>query len=331
VVFHWVGLGVLVTGLCAGIATAQSADSDHDGLSDAFEQQLLLRFAPAFLVSVGECDSLPAEFQPGAAEPRALAKNGTIYVHVFPVRPQGIPSAPAGAAFIEIHYHHLWSTDCGRMGHPLDAEHVSVLVRADAPGRAPAEWKAVYWYAAAHEDTACDAGNGAKAESLRATDQGPLVWISLGKHASYLSPETCKRGCGGDQCGKMTRMVPAGFVNLGERGAPMNGAVWVESPSWSMAGKLAPDFTEHVIAQLEQSNAKGVISVSTSPAAVKAVILAGDSTADGLATGNKHTEAALNTAEGHTDRAVSKSYEKVDGSLRKSHRAVKNFFRRVFK
>ena len=67
----------------------------------------------------------------------------------------------------------------------------------DAP---PEEWEAAYWYAAAHEGTVCDASSGAAAAAVRATTAGPYVYVSRGKHASYLNRGHCKWGCGSDRC-----------------------------------------------------------------------------------------------------------------------------------
>src|SRR5262245_61803282 len=126
---------------------AFAADDDHDkdGLPDDFEQELLVKFAPTFMLSVDECDDKPAEFMPGSSIPEVIAKNGTVYGQVFQT-----------GTFLEIHYYHLWSRDCGRLKHALDVEHVSALVEADG-------LKARYWYAAAHENTLCNASTGASA------------------------------------------------------------------------------------------------------------------------------------------------------------------------
>ena len=69
-----------------------------------------------------------------------------MYAQVFPV------SRPGGS-FAEIHFYHLWAQDCGMKSHPLDAEAVYALLRADRPDSPPQDWKAEFWLAAAHEDT----------------------------------------------------------------------------------------------------------------------------------------------------------------------------------
>ena len=168
--------------LALGIGFSTEVDTDRDGLSDEFEQTLLLRFAPRFHISGADCDVAPAEFQEGLSDPKVKARNGTVYGQVFPVRRDGV-----AGNFIEIHFYHLWGEDCGLTGHALDAESVSALLRADGDQWRPEGWLAEFWYAAAHENTLCDMSNGATATALRALEHGPDVWVSRNKHASYLS------------------------------------------------------------------------------------------------------------------------------------------------
>ncbi len=140
---------------------APELDSDGDGIPDALEQTLLDQFRPAFFVSANDCAAKPARFAPGIASPTVVARDGTIYGQVSP--------STTDAGRIEIHYYTLWDRDCGRIGHPLDTEHVSALVAPAPEGK----WKAVYWYAGAHEDTVCDISSGARSSALSADDKGP--------------------------------------------------------------------------------------------------------------------------------------------------------------
>ena len=142
-----------------------------------------------------------------------------MYGQVFKSGSNGLPGT-----FLEIHYYHLWSRDCGPIAHALDVEYVSVLVQAASLQESPRNWKAVYWYAAAHEGTVCDISHGAKAAVLGAIEHGPDVWISSGKHASFLDPSLCGRGCGADRCGSANLPHANKLINIGEPGAPMNGA-----------------------------------------------------------------------------------------------------------
>src|SRR5262249_50009289 len=155
----------------------------RDGIPDTLEQTLLEMFRPRFLISAHDCAAAPARFAPYEAAPRALATDGSIFGQAFP------RATDAGRTTIELHYYHLWTKDCGRMPHALDAEHVAALVYA-ASLESPADaWRAVQWYSAAHEDTVCDAGARAGAATLGAEHTGPSVWVARGKHASYFTPE----------------------------------------------------------------------------------------------------------------------------------------------
>jgi len=252
---------------------AMAQDSDRDGLSDRDEERLIRQFTPRFFISGAECDRLPAEIKPGLRDPIVLERNGTIYARAFPV-PRGV----------EIHYYHLWANDCGRMGHLWDVEHVSVLVE---------NGKAAYWLAAAHQDTVCDAANAATARSVHAETHGATVWISRGKHASFLSEKLCRRGCGGDFCDKPEAMPVLRVVNIGERGAPLNGAEWIHSTEWPMEQKLVSDFPDAVLAAMPK---KGVAFLYPVMIPGQSVVLGFNAAINGVGTGEQHTRRALTRA-----------------------------------
>src|SRR5581483_12046622 len=142
---------LLVQSFMIAAQTTSSPDSDHDGLSDSLEQTLLTQFSPHFYVGQHECSGLPAAFQPDSLQPKPQEENGTVYGQVFPAKIAG-----ADRPMAEIHFYDLWDRDCGAHGHQLDAEHVAVLVEASSTDLREAKWKAVYWFAAAHENTVCD-------------------------------------------------------------------------------------------------------------------------------------------------------------------------------
>jgi hypothetical protein len=269
---------------------AANADRDRDGLSDQLEQALLDRFAPTLLLARGECDVAPASFQPFASQPRVRAKDGTLYGQAFPLPPAG------GRAQIELHYFHLWARDCGRLGHDLDAEHVSAIVAAPSRDSGPRDWVADAWYAAAHEGSACDASSGALASALGAQASGPRVFVSRGKHASYFDRGQCKWGCGGDECGDDAVIVPRTVINIGELSAPLNGASWVHSRRWPLAAKLTSDFDPARRASLESSDGDHIVSLMMHLRAAQAPLLAGDTAIDGLSTAAASTAGALSSA-----------------------------------
>jgi hypothetical protein len=309
-------------GLRAAWADAPAVvDSDHDGLSDALEQELLVRFVPSFQVDPQDCAGRPAFFSPDLIEPVVAIEDGTIYAEATP---RVLPSA--NAPLVELRYFHLWRSDCGRLPHALDAEHVSVLIEL-TPGAEGAEgWRALFWYAAAHEDTVCDASQIARASTLGAKNGGAQVWISRGKHASFLNRELCHRGCGGDDCRRTRALAVSRIVNLGEASKPMNGAVWTASTEWSLTAKLArSDFAPEVLARLEQLPGTDIAWVYPSKRPAQATIAAGSSTADALAMSNRKTDTAISLAGDATGNALDVTCSKVARSLRISARNVGRF------
>lgn len=280
-------------------AQTASVDDDHDGMADALEAALLEQFRPSFMISHDECDLLPAEMTSGEAVPRVLARNGAIYGQAMP-RAQGS---------VELHYFHLWSRDCGRHGHPGDVEHVSALIARQKDG----SWQAQYWYAAAHEQTVCERSMFARASELQAVHKGAAVWISAGKHASYFSAELCNGGCGGDSC-RSARSAPVlPVINLGEPGAPLNGAVWAASTSsaWPLAAKMSSDFDQNVMAQLQTLPATGPGRISSSTPGMQRTIAVSNTTFGSLELAQGDTENGLETAKTKTSNALQRSYRAV--------------------
>ncbi|MCX6612424.1 MAG: hypothetical protein NTW74_16425, partial [Acidobacteria bacterium] len=258
--------------------SAFGGDQDLDGVQDELEQRLIERFVPKFYVAVDDCDVAPAEFERGRVEPVAKSRNGTIYGQVF-----------AASGGLEVHYYHLWAADCGRGQHPLDAEHVSAFLTEEK-----GEWRARYWYAAAHEDTVCDRGSAAKAAMLYSEWRGPEVWISRGKHASFLSEAACKTGCGADRCDRSVRLKVSQLVNLGEVGNRLNGSEWALASGWNLREKMGSDFPAELRKELDAS--KRIISANPGKPGVQPVIAAGSTTIDALALANTKTEGALSKA-----------------------------------
>lgn len=298
-------------------------DSDHDGLSDVLEQALLVRFEPSFQLDPQDCAGVPAAFLPDRSKPVVAAEDGTLYG-------QATPRTLAGQAgpLVELRYFHLWKSDCGRMGHALDTEHVSVLIQAQPTAVGAEGWHALYWYAAAHEDTVCDASQITRAATLGAETAGAPVWISRGKHASFLNRELCSHGCGGDRCGSMHPLSVSRIVNLGEEQAPMNGSLWVDSAAWPLATKMTrSDFDPEALERLQKLPSSDIAWVTPSKRPMEATIAAGGSTEDALAMSEGKTDTAISLAGDDTGNALDNTYGKVTHSLKKSVRAVGRFLR----
>jgi len=304
---------LLLAGLTSSSAqTPLPIDSDHDGLADSIEQSLLEQFQPRFMISGSDCSIKPAEFTPLQKKPIAAADNGVIYGQVFP--------APGRPEAVELHYYDLWRRDCGQAGHDLDAEHISALVSRDNDG----SWKARYWYAAAHEDTLCDASQISRAKALNAELKGPEIWVSAGKHGAFLSKRACRFGCGADDCEGKEPLENTRVVNLGELSSPMNGATWVSSKRWPLVQKMGrSDFNEALTTRLETLPADNVAWANPGKRPAQAVILGGEEGLGGAATGLRATDSALTVADTNTSGALDTAQRKTGNALVKSYRGVK--------
>ena len=299
-------------------ACAQSSnaiDLDRDGIPDQLEQALLEKFRPTFMIDRLDCDLQPAEFQSGRKEAIVLDRNGTIYGQVFR------PSKTERDGVLELHYYHLWSRDCGKMGHTLDAEYVASLIHAEHSPDSADDWKAEYWYAAAHEGTVCDTSSVARADALGAENGGATVWISSGKHGSYFSRQACERGCGGDRCANSLPLEVRKLINVGEPGAPLNGAEWTSSAKWNLAHKMSNAFSVEVLAAADNSGSDSVLARRPNTQWQSTIAAMGTSL-DAAGLGPQHTSAALSTAKTKTSSALALSLRKVRSSLSKAKKAT---------
>lgn len=295
--------------LMCGIAAAQAPDTDRDGLSDAQEQALLEKFRPTFFISATDCALRPARFKPGQEVPESTVKDGTIYGQV---------SRVVNSNRIEIHYYTLWDQDCGRNGHPLDVEHVSTLVVYDSAEQP----RALYWYAGAHEKTACNISSGARAEALGAEEHGPIVWSSKAKHALYLRKGMCGHGCGADTCEDDVELPRHGdVINIGELDAPMNGAEWTRSKHWVLSEKMGTDFPPDTIARLDATSGETVLTIGGN-STFRGTIAVSDTVLGGATTGAEHTGAALGTANTQTSKGLGTATRATGRSLKKAWNAV---------
>ena len=304
-------------------SSSPSTDSDLDGLSDQLEQSLLERFTPTFMIDLKECSNLPAEFSSGLSSPTASVENGTIYGQVFPTK-----LADDKRQLAEIHFYHLWKQDCGAHGHPLDAEHVSVLVQRAALSNGSVAWEAKYWYAAAHEDTVCDVSQITRASTIRAEDHGATIWISADKHASFLNPELCQRGCGSDRCAQTKPLNISQIVNLGEIEKPMNGTVWTSSAQWPLEKKMTQsDFPPASLARLESLPETDIAWFNPGRHPAQGMIAISDMTSQKIGNGGDSAAAAMSTATDSTNNALNQSYRKTVNAIGTSARRVKKVFR----
>jgi hypothetical protein len=306
-----------------------AVDSDHDGLSDSLEQALLIQFAPAFMVGREDCAGIPAEFARDVERPTVESEDGTIYGQVTPLASMG-----DGLPAVEIHFYHLWKRDCGPHGHPLDTEHVAVLVRGSERDVDAATWKAVYWYAAAHENTVCDVSQIARASTVEGEERGAKVWVSPGKHASYLNEKLCGGGCGADKCVDMVALRAGQVINLGEVGHPMNGSTFIASNEWPLMAKMsATNFPLESIARLSGLQDGDIAWTGAGKRSKQQIIAVSGATERGIAGGVSGTAesvgdaaaatgAAISVTEGDTGDALAKSATHTGHALGTAARAV---------
>jgi hypothetical protein len=310
----WWALLVAAAPTMTTAQTATAPDSDGDGLSDALEAELMRQFQPRWMVAKDDCSVRPARFAGGAEVPTVVEDDGTVYGQAFPV---GSPGE------VELHFYQLWRRDCGQMGHPLDAEHVAVLLRRENAVDTKPGWRAVYWYAAAHEDTVCDASQITRASTLKAADKGATVWVSPGKHASFFNEELCSHGCGGDRCTDMERMKTADVVNVGELSRPMDGAVWVSFAGWPLKDKMRrSDFSAARVERLERLPETDVAWANPAKRPAQAAIYGGNSALNGVAVGGHNTDTALVLANERTSGALDTAQKNTGNALTKSYRNV---------
>lgn len=307
-------------GLAGAAVPAGAQDLDHDGLPDLFEQALLDRFRPTLVLSADECDVRPARFEPGQRDPQLADRDGTLYGQVTPRQ-----RSADGRLEVELKYFHLWARDCGRPSHALDVEHVSAL--ATGPGLQPEGWEAAFWYAAAHQGTICDASSGAPASAVGAAIAGPTVYVSRGKHATYLDRGHCKWGCGSDSCDPGERLSGNRVINLGEPDAPLNGTEWIRSRRWKLAEKMRSDFDPATRASLDSAHPFEVLALKLGFRAHQAPILGGDTGLDALVAGADAAGLAVTRTGQATVGAVKKTTNAVGRSLANAARGVARFLR----
>jgi hypothetical protein len=299
------------------LESSSPVDSDKDGLSDALEQALLTQFEPAFHVGKKDCSNVPAEFAPDVVKPTVEQEDGTIYGQAFRSK------SASSAQMVELHFYHLWKTDCGEHGHPLDTEHVAALVKRSEDGSALGRWEAVYWYAAAHENTVCDVSQITRASTLDAVDHGAKVWISPDKHASYLSESLCRRGCGADRCEAMAPLKTTKVVNLGEVGHPMNGSLFIASNAWPLAAKMSStNFPAETITRLNEMPAKDIALLNPGRHPAQGVIAVSGTTGGAIANSSQNTTGAIGSAGDSTGNALEKSYRNTKHALGRSVHSV---------
>jgi hypothetical protein len=110
------------------------------------------------------------------------------------------------------------------------------------------------------------------------------------------------------------------LINIGELGAPLNGAEWTSSSQWVLAQKMQSAFSQEVVTAM---NGQGPEPVFAHQPHVRfqAVISAGGSSLDAINLGRRRTSAGVLVGQVKTGSALSRSMGSVQGSLKKAARA----------
>jgi hypothetical protein len=202
---------------------------------------------------------------------------------------------------------------------------VAVLVNASDSNLDSTKWKATYWYAAAHEKTVCDVSHITRASTLHAEENGARVFISPGKHASYLNEKLCQAGCGADKCVDMVALPAGRIINLGEAGHPMNGSVFIASTEWPLVEKMNnTNFPPEPLARLNKMPDTDIAWFNPGHHPAQGIISNSSATKQAIAGGANHTTSSLSKAGTSTGAAISVSTDNTGNALQKTYSATKH-------
>lgn len=192
-------------------------DLDHDGLPEAFENQLADTFTPSYFVSGGERDNFATFLD---SVPAVVSQRlGPHPLSYFRVKPLGFATATTGVVYgiIQVNYLTLWDHDSGlavsgtcnaMMGvaggilgidlinmvsvltsHALDDEHSAVLLAAPVVNGGfnldPTQYSAFSYYTAAHEGTFFDLSMYLNPSTPIPANYSIPLALSLNKHSTY--------------------------------------------------------------------------------------------------------------------------------------------------
>ena len=202
------------------------ADSDGDGLGDAFEAMMLERLRPVVAMHSEE----PLIYDP-------LAKVAAVG-RVTPVADGHL------RVFIILGYSFDYGR-CAQGGHRGDSERVAIDLVIDPPGfsvSALDSYSVAGFYTAAHEGTPTDASRISTPSEIEAigdvTGDRWMIYAARAKHGSFPSRASCQTAADGvcttEDC-QSFHLLLFPIVNAGEPDAPMAtetalGPIWSDAP-----------------------------------------------------------------------------------------------------
>lgn len=204
---YWMGTFV-TPGNCFSPSGAGINDADRDGMDDSCEQYLAQRFTPAMSYSPYDCNSggepyWAAKYFPNHGNVVRIiympayyvdcgTSNQTISCIAASIFEDALYVAEGLAGVLVGHLPIAPENPCN--GHNGDGEFVVEEVNYDED---TSHWVLTYAFLSAHwtDKTDASAGVGPNALQFPEVSQGyPLIWVSEGKHANYVSRDACNDG-----------------------------------------------------------------------------------------------------------------------------------------
>jgi hypothetical protein len=116
------------------------------------------------------------------------------------------------------------------------------------------------------------------------------------------------------------------IINLGEPGHAMNGSLWIGSPSWPLAVKMATtDFPPAAITRLDELSPTDIAWFNSGRHPAQGAIAVSSSTADAIRDSNNNTASAITLAGDSTNNALQKSFNNTIHGLGRSGNHLMQF------
>jgi hypothetical protein len=120
------------------------------------------------------------------------------------------------------------------------------------------------------------------------------------------------------------------LINLGEPGAPMNGAIWSQSAAWSLASKMTSRYTSSLIARMPAGSEVEVVPARDIVRGGRSTIKVAARTYGSLVTADRRTESALRAGRAGADAglaAAGRSARETGRNLKAASSATRKWLR----
>jgi len=106
------------------------------------------------------------------------------------------------------------------------------------------------------------------------------------------------------------------LINIGELGAPLNGAEWTASSQWGLAQKMQSAFSQEIVKEMNDLGPEAV-PPHQSHARIQTVVSAGGSSLDAIDLGRQKTSAGVSIGQVKTGNALSRGIGSMQRSLKR--------------